>query len=103
MRRGTTPFVEIKTKQDISGYDYIVFTIEDRAGTEVSIDNSSKNMTVTSNSVVVKLTQEQTLSLTKGTVKMQIRAADKTGQNAVASNIMTGQLEDILKEGVIGA
>lgn len=102
MRRGTTPYIEIKTKEDISGYDTIVFTIEDRFGTEVNVDNSSGNMTVTATSVTVKLTQEQTLSLSKGGVKMQIRAADETGENAVASNIMQANLEDVLKEGVIG-
>lgn len=102
MRRGTTPFIEIQTEEDISGYAYIVFTIEDRMGTEVDVDNSSGNMTVTPTSVTVKLTQEQTLSLSKGGVKMQIRAVDATGQNAIASNIMQGSLEDVLKEGVIG-
>ena len=102
MRRGTTPFIEIQTQEDISGYAYIVFTIEDRLGTEVDVDNSSGMMTVTPTSVTVKLTQEQTLSLSKGGVKMQIRAVDATGQNAIASNIMQGSLEDVLKEVVIG-
>ena len=101
MRRGTTPYIEIKTQEDISGYAVIVFTIEDRAGTEVSVDNKSGYMTVTPSSVTVKLTQEQTLSLAKGSVKMQLRAADETGENAVASNVMQGNLEDVLKEGVI--
>lgn len=102
MRRGTTPYIEISTKQDISEYETIVFTIEDRAGNEVDVDNKSGMMTVTPTSVKVKLTQEQTLSLIKGAVKMQIRAADKTCENAIASNIMQGNLEDVLKEGVIG-
>ena len=102
MRRGTTPFIEIQTEEDISGYAYIVFTIEDRLGTEIDVDNNSGMMTVTSTSVTVKLTQEQTLSLSKGGVKMQIRAVDATGQNSIASNIMQGSLEDVLKEGVIG-
>lgn len=102
MRRGTTPYIEIKTTEDISGYATIVFTIEDRLGVEVDVDNKSGNMVVTSSSVTVKLTQEQTLSLSKGGVKMQIRAVDKSGENAIASNIMQANLEDVLKEGVIG-
>lgn len=101
MRRGTTPYIEIKTQEDISGYAVIVFTIEDRAGTEVDVDNKGGMMTVTPSSVTVKLTQEQTLSLVKGNVKMQLRAADETGENAIASNVMQGNLEDVLKEGVI--
>lgn len=102
MRRGTTPFVTIQTDQDLTRYAYVVFTIEDRSGTEVDVDSNSGNMEVTASSVVVKLTQDQTLSLAKGAVKMQLRAVDHGG-NAIASNIMQGNLEDVLKDGVIGA
>lgn len=101
MRRGTTPYIEMQTDQDLTAFSYIVFTIEDRTGAEINVDNKSGMMTVTSSSVTVKLTQEQTLSLSKGGVKMQIRAVDATGENAIASNIMNASLEDILKEGVI--
>lgn len=101
MRRGTTPYIEMQTDQDLTAFSYILFTIEDRTGTEVSVDSKSGMMTVTSTSVTVKLTQEQTLSLSKGGVKMQLRAVDATGENAIASNIMNASLEDILKEGVL--
>ena len=101
MRRGTTPFLPIKTDQDLSKMDYIVVTIEDSAGTEVSVDNKSGMMTVKSTEVTVKLTQEQTLSLAEGELQIQVRASDATGENAIASNIMYGQLDDVLKEGVI--
>ena len=101
MRRGTTPYITIHTDQDLTGYAYVVFTIEDRAGTEVDVDNQSGNMQVNADSVVVKLTQENTMALQKGGVKMQIRAVD-AGGNAIASNIMQANLEDVLKDGVIG-
>lgn len=101
MRRGTTPYITIKTKQSLTGYSTVVFTIEDSSGTEISIDNKSGMMQVGSNQVTVKLTQDQTLRLKGNHVKMQLRAADSTGENAVASNVMTGRLDDVLKEGVI--
>lgn len=100
MRRGTTPYITIQTDQDLTGYAYIVVTVEDRAGTEVDVDNRGGNMQVDSGSVTIKLTQEQTISLQKGGVKLQIRAVDTDG-NAIASNIMQANLEDILKDGVI--
>lgn len=101
MRRGTTPFIEIKTDQDLSKMDYVVFTIEDSTGAEVSVDNKSGMLMVKADLVTVKLTQEQTLSLSEGEVQMQLRASDSEGISAVASSIMYGQLDDVLKDGVI--
>lgn len=90
---------------DRSGPDrvllYIVFTIQDRAGTSIDVDNRGGNMQVAPYSVTVKLSQADTLALQKGGVKMQIRAVDTAG-NAIASNIMQANLEDVLKGGVIG-
>lgn len=101
MKRGTTPFLPIKTDQDLSQMDYIVVTIEDIAGTEVSVDNKSGMMDVKSGEITVKLTQEQTLSLSEGELQIQIRASDSAGENAIASNIMYSTLDDVLKDGVI--
>lgn len=101
MRRGTTPYIEIKTDQDLTKLDYVVFTMEDSAGTEVSVDNLSGMMTIKSDLVTVKLTQEQTLSLSEGDIQMQLRASDSEGLSAIASNIMYGILDEVLKDGVI--
>lgn len=100
MRRGTTPYLTIETGQDLTGYARVIFTIEDRQGTEVDVASDSGNMEISADHITVKLTQDQTLSLQKGAVKMQIRAVD-TGGNAIASNIMQSSMEDILKEGAI--
>lgn len=99
MIRGTTPFIEMKTDRDISGYSNIVFTAEDVDENQVSVTRSSSNMKVSSTSVVVKLTQAQTLSLVEGAIKMQLWAADATGANAIASNIMYTRMEELLKDG----
>ena len=101
MRRGTTPYITIKTNQNLTEYAVVWVTIEDNSGVEITVEKNSGMMEITSSSVVVKLTQEQTLALGKGGVKLQVRASDSTGENAIASNIMEGQMEDILKEGVI--
>lgn len=101
MRRGTTPYIEIKTDQDLTKFDYVVFTIEDSVGTEASVDNLSGMMTIKPDLVTVKLTQEQTLSLSEGDIQMQLRASDSDGLCAIASNIMYGILDEVLKEGVI--
>ena len=101
MRRGTTPFIEIKTDQDLTKLDYVVFTIEDSTGTEVSVDNKGGMMVVTPDLITVKLTQEQTLSLSEGDIQMQLRASDNDGLGAIASNIMYGILDEVLKDGVI--
>ena len=101
MRRGTTPYIMMQTDQDLTGYSYIVFTIQDRAGTSIDVDNRGGNMQVAPYSVTVKLSQADTLALQKGGVKMQIRAVDTAG-NAIATNIMKANLEDVLKGGVIG-
>ena len=100
MRRGTTPYITIQTDQDLTGYEYVVFTIKDRSGTEVSVNNGSGNMEVYSDHIIVRLSQDQTLSMSKGGVKMQIRARDSSGY-AVASDIMTANMEEILLDGVI--
>ena len=100
MRRGTTPYITIQTDQDLSGYEYVLFTMEDRAGNEINIDNTSDAMQVNTDSVVVRLSQDQTLSMSKGGIKMQIRARDIQGY-AIASGIMTSTMEDILRDGVI--
>lgn len=57
MRRGTTPYITMQTDQDLTGYSYIVFTIQDRAGTSIDVDNRGGNMQVAPYSVTVKLSQ----------------------------------------------
>lgn len=101
MRRGTTPYITIKTNQDLTGYSVVVLTIEDNVNTEISVDNNSGMMEISNSQLRVKLTQNQTLALSPGGLKLQVRAADSSGENAIASNIMTGKMEDILKEGVL--
>lgn len=81
--------------------DYVVFTMEDSFGNEISVDSNSGMMLVQSDSVTVNLSQEQTLALSDGDIQMQLRASNSDGSSAIASNFMYSVLDNILKEGVI--
>lgn len=100
MRRGTTPIITVRTDRDLRPYPAVVLTLEDRTGRRVEVAGPGGAMTVTAEGVTVKLTQQQTLSLCSGTVKLQLRAVD-AGGNAVASGILYTALEDVLKEELI--
>lgn len=100
MYRGTTPTITIETDTDLTRAQYVVVTMEDFDGNEISVDSKSGNMKITSTAISAKFTQEQTLSLSQGKVRIQIRAVDLSG-NAIASNIMSASIDDVLKDGVI--
>ncbi len=96
--RGTTPTIQLTVGTDISAATVIWLTIEDDYGREVTLDKTA--LTVTATTVSGTLTQAQTLSLTAGRVRIQLRALLSTG-SAAATDIMTAELGDILKEGAI--
>lgn len=102
MRRYTTPRITVHTEEDLTKWPVIVLTVQDKAGTEVNVTGPNDRMFVDSEKIVVKLTQEETGSLLKGTIRLQIRASSADGVDAIASNIMTSTLDDVLREGVIG-
>ena len=94
MRRGTTPTITITT--DINLSEYTVFVT-------LKQGNISKDFTpyVEDYTLSVYLTQEDTLAFEgQKNVQIQVRAIDQSG-NAIASNIMTTKVDEILKEGVI--
>lgn len=98
MRRGTTPTITITTDVDLTTYDTVILTIRDKNHTQIDI--AKDKMTITDTSVCVTLSQEQTLALKEGSIEMQIRAA--ISGKAIASNIMNGEMNKILRDGVIG-
>lgn len=101
MIRGTTPYIKINTDTDLTRMGYVVFTMEDSAGTEINVDSESGRMEVTADAVLVRLTQEETLSLAEGDLQMQLRAASSNGAAAIASNVMYAVLDNVLNEEVI--
>lgn len=99
MRRGTTPTHTFTTDIDLSEADVIFVTYEQ--GDTIVIEKTIDDLTVTSESISVELTQEETLAFNEsGSVKIQIRARFADG-TAVASNIMKVSALAIIKEGVI--
>lgn len=101
MIRGTTPYIEINTNFDLTAMDYVSFTLQDAAGTEVTVDNKGGMMQVLSDKIIVRLTQEQTFSLIEGELQMQIRASSESGDCAIASNVIYSYLDNVLNEEVI--
>lgn len=84
---------------DLTGYDTVILTLEDSAGTQIDVTGPA--LTVASGTVTAQLTQAQTLALKEGRLKLQLRASRSGGATAMASNIMQGELTHILKDGAI--
>lgn len=100
MRRGTTPTLEIKvTGIEVMELKSIYITLSQykkqvtKGTEEITIDELNNNL-------YVPLSQEDTLSLTRGYVYIQMRAVTKDGL-AVASGIKMVPVEEILKGDVI--
>lgn len=100
MRRGTTPTLEIKvTGIEVTELESIYITLSQY---KKQVTKSTEDITVDeiSNTLYVPLYQEDTLSLARGYVYVQMRAMTKDGL-AVASGIKMVPVEEILKGDVI--
>lgn len=100
MRRGTTPWIELILDgcEDIGTYKTILITLQQ--GT-IEINKSKEELTIEENVIRFQLTQEETLGFKRGkTVQIQLRAVDESG-NAIASDIITASVSDVLNEEVI--
>ena len=100
MYRGTTPTIQINVNgsDDLTSYKSIYVTFKQMPS--VLIEKTKEEMSVSSDSVSITLSQEDTLKFSPGPVMIQLRAVDESG-TAIASNITTIHAERILKEGVI--
>ncbi len=98
MKRGTTPTIVVTvTGCDLGMFEKVYFTFLQNGN---SIIKKTEDLVIEGNSVTIKLTQEETLSLQTGDVQLQMRAATAEG-TAVASGIQSIPVERILQEGVI--
>lgn len=98
MRRGTTPTITITTDIDLTNASNLFVTF--KQGAYKRIEKTLEDVTVTEDSVSFDLTQKETLLLDAGVpVNVQIRAT--LGDSKLASNIMTTDVEAILKQGEI--
>lgn len=97
--RGTTPTHIFNTDVDLSNAVAIYVTYK-QANTIVAEKNINE-MTVTPESIVLTLTQEDTLNfMPMRNVLIQIRAKFPDGV-AIKSKTISASVEDVLKEGVI--
>lgn len=100
MIRGTTPTLEIKiTGIEVAELERIYITLSQY---QKQVTKSTEDITIDeiTNTLYVPLTQEDTLTLSRGYVYVQMRAVTKDGL-AVASGTVMKTMEEILKEGVI--
>ena len=95
--RGTTPYYSIRFEGidlDQIGEVYVAFS-QPRKDREVIVAADR-----TAEGFYVHLTQEQTLALARGTLKMQIRFKD-VNDEAYATEQWESEMADVLQEGVI--
>ena len=97
--RGTTPFCTYQTDIDLSTAEVIYVTF--KQGSKVVLEKAVEDLDVTPTEISIHLTQEETLALNwRQELRMQIRARFPDG-TAVKSNIMIGNVGEILKDGEI--
>ena len=98
VKRGTTPTNTFKTNIDLTGA--AVFLTYSQRGKTV-LEKTGEDLTVSEDAVVTRLTQKETLGFAATErVRIQIRYVFPDG-TAGASNIMTAEVGEILKDGEI--
>ena len=96
MWQGTTPTIEIKTDIDLTPMAQVQLTIEDRKGNWLTINQ--EELTISEDTVTFQLSQKESLSLSPGRVRLQLRVKTNDG-DVLASNIMLGDLQYPVYEG----
>ena len=98
MKRGTTPVNTFKTNIDLTGAT--VFVTYSQRG-RVILEKTGEDVEISEDAVVTRLTQRDTLGFDAiQKVSIQIRYVFPDG-TAGASNIMTADVGEILKDGEI--
>ena len=99
MRQWTTPINEFDVDIDLTECEVIFLTYQQHGKTV--IEKTKEDMTITENTVTVKLTQEETGMLDPNVeVEMQFRVKYADGF-APGSNVMCTDVEKVLKQGEI--
>jgi hypothetical protein len=103
--RGTTPTVIFSlcdsenNSIDLSDYEVLIVTIEDNTKFQIDLDKTRFKFNE-NHSFEARLTQEETLKLSSGRLKVQLRAKAKDNI-AIASCEQFCTLANILKQGKI--
>lgn len=99
VRPGTTPIISFYLPFEVDLVAELWFTMVQR-GVEV-FTKELDDMEIEGSKIIVKMTQEETLKLASGQkVEIQVRIRT-TGDDAIASQVETVDVDRILKNGVI--
>lgn len=98
MLRGTTPTHTFQVDTDLTTASVIYITYDQDE--KPVVEKTGSDITATSSTLVVTLSQAETLRFRDGRVRIQIRARFPDG-SAIASNVITTTAEAVLKEGEI--
>lgn len=98
MKRGTTPTLTFELPFESNQIKNLNIAFSQKK--DMKFSKEKDDCELSENQVKVKLTQSDTLSLDKGSVNIQMRVLTKD-DNALASDIINVEVEDILKEGII--
>lgn len=98
MKRGTTPINTFKTNIDLTGATvFVTYTQRGR----IILEKTGADLEISEDAVITRLTQRDTLGFDAiQKVSIQIRYVFPDG-TAGASNIMTADVGEILKDGEI--
>lgn len=100
MIRGTTPTLTFNLPFDVSNLKTAYVTIKSKDKT-VKVEKSLAECTAVGKSIIATLTQADTLLFEgRKNVRVQLRVLTKSDE-ALASNIYTVPMGEILKDGVI--
>lgn len=97
MKRGTTPTNTFAVDVDLT--NATVFVDYEQDG-EIVLEKTGTDLTVTTSSISLTLSQTDTLAFHPGRVLIQLRYVDTDG-TADASNIISTTFERIIKDGEI--
>lgn len=96
-RRGTTPHIECTVEGiELNTLDIVWLTLKQG---DYTITKDKSDMVIDGNKIKIWLTQEETLKYKNGSVSVQFRG--RYGDEAVASDIKTFRVEEILRDGII--
>ena len=105
MRRGTTPVIVLNTGMDLSQVAKLYVTFAQEGNTIIEKDETECD--IDEGKIIITLTQEDTLLFTHSNdrrrcnnVAIQVRVRFENG-TAMASNIVTTNVKEILKDGEI--
>ena len=98
MVRGTTPENIFKLPFILDDVKSLYVTYSQ--GNTVVLDKAIDDVIIDGNTITVKLTQEDTLKFSNAQVNIQIRFKTNQGK-AMASNIISTYVNNVLKDGVI--